>query len=311
MCSSFVIIFDLNKFFKHLGLLIIVTNKINKICDTFEACEFNDSFFICKDFVSFKISNDFFFCKTDSLKIISITSIDTWVCTEAKLIENFIIYDGSYITVAWCTALLNFRTAVDSSEIAKDSFFLHLTRALSRSLNYFPFAFHAFSLLCMHSNGLWHEKKGIEFQPHTDEKSTFNSESSHTQTHKRRKRVKRNLALLFIFARKAHDPWHIDKWVIRCRHHRKLVFFSDSHGIYSFAFFFLENSRNEAFLMGKICEQIKRTIRDKWISRCKDIFKNFFSIFFLLAFGIAYIVFWRGFSLNGFFPGFEINSMGC
>lgn len=61
MCGSFVIIFDLNKFFKHLGLLIIVTNKINKICDTFEACEFNDSFFICKGFVSFKISNEFFF----------------------------------------------------------------------------------------------------------------------------------------------------------------------------------------------------------------------------------------------------------
>lgn len=130
-------------------------------------------------------------------------------------------------------------------------------------------------------------KKGIKFQPYTVEKSTLNSESSHTQTHKRRKRVKRNLALLFIFARKAHDPWHIDKWVIRCRHHRKLVFICDSHGIYSFAFFFLENSRNEAFLMGKICEQIKRTIRDKWISRCKDIFKNFFSIFFHLAFGIA------------------------
>lgn len=154
-------------------------------------------------------------------------------------------------------------------------------------------------------------KKGIKFQPYTVEKSTLNSESSHTQTHKRRKRVKRNLALLFIFARKAHDPWHIDKWVIRCRHHRKLVFICDSHGIYSFAFFFLENSRNEAFLMGKICEQIKRTIRDKWISRCKDIFKNFFSIFSHLAFGITYIVFRRGFSLNGFFPGFEINSMGC
>lgn len=112
----------------------------------------------------------------------------------------------------------------------------------------------------MHSNGLWYEKKESN-SSHTPLKNPRSIAKAHTHLNKHTKeeqRVKRNLALLFIFARKAHDPWHIDKWVIRCRHHRKLVFICDSHGIYSFTFFSFGKFWNEAFLMGKICEQMEK-----------------------------------------------------
>lgn len=105
---------------------------------------------------------------------------------KPKLIENFIIYGAAFL---WCTVLLNFRTAVESSEIG------WILSFVSRQLYqlFYLLSFYSF-FSTLYCNGLWQEEeeKIKKFQLHSffdiPLKNCFQCAKALTHTHTQNKK---------------------------------------------------------------------------------------------------------------------------